>query len=111
MDPLSNGPASPNPYEAFVDRHFVQPFVDRALRDRDPEDQVLDLQMATLLRLYHRAVAVVYKIQGQMAQIHGAHATAILPPELFKQFTALSAQLLNGVRQRAAIHKDRWGGR
>ena len=110
-DIVQNPQAVRQPYDAFVDKHFIQPLVDRALESRDPEDRALYMEMAGLSRLHHRLMPAILDLQCRSAKEIRDNDGQFLPREAFRQFDCLNGRLQKMIVQHKTSQRTRRGRR
>jgi hypothetical protein len=103
--------AARQPYDTFVDQHFVRPLVEMALASADPEERVLYMEMAGLSRLHHRVMPAIFDMQGRSAREIQDNEGQFLPREAFRQLDHLSGRLQKLIVQHKATQRTRRGRR
>jgi hypothetical protein len=110
-DILHDPQTARQPYDTFVDQHFVRPLIDRAMESPDPEDRALYMEMAGLARLHHRIMPAIFDLQCRSAKEVRENEGQILPKEAFRQLDYLDGRLQKLIIQHKASQRERRGRR
>lgn len=84
-------------YEAFVEKQFVRPLVEKALDSGAPEERMLLVEMASFSRLFHQVLPTASAARSQSARDYQGEAGRLFPRETFRQIRELGDILLKSI--------------
>jgi len=90
---LRNPQAAQQTYDAFIERQFLMPMVEKAMETANPEERARLMQISTLLRLHHGITPAILDMLRRSTEDIRNNGGQFLPTDTFRQFDHLHARL------------------
>jgi hypothetical protein len=97
-------------FHGFVERHFVRPAVEQAMKTDDPQERILLVQLADDTRQYYRIMAAIAEdpSQGREEGEGNLAARACLAPEIAGPLEVLRERIRKTIQTLIALRKAGW---